>query len=60
MASLGTLRRPFHPRCVNVNGRRLRGKRWDYTKGKRLLRLNVRAKRARVDVLARCDARGTR
>jgi hypothetical protein len=59
-ASLGTLRRPFHPRCVNVNGRRLRGKRWAYAKGKRLLRLNVRAKRTRLDVLARCDARGTR
>jgi hypothetical protein len=45
---------------VNVNGRRLRGKRWGYAKVKRLIRLNVRAKRARVDVLSRCDARGTR
>ena len=59
-ASLAALRRPFRPRCVELNGRRLPGKRWGYSKAKRLLRLNVRAKRARVDVLARCEARETR
>jgi hypothetical protein len=53
-ASLATLRRPFRPRCVRVDGRRLSGDRWSYSRRKRRLRLELRARRARIAVRARC------
>ena len=53
-ASLATLRDPFRPRCVELDGRRLSGSRWSYSKRKRVLRVKVRAKRATIDVSARC------
>ena len=53
-ASLSTLRHPFRPRCVKVDGGRLSGKRWSYSKRHRRLRIGVRARRARIAVLARC------
>ena len=53
-ASLAGLRRPFRPRCVELDGGRLSGKRWSYSKRKRVLRVKVRAKRARLAALRRC------
>jgi hypothetical protein len=53
-ASLATLRDPFRPRCVKLNGRRLPGGRWSYSKRERRLHVNVRATRARIDVRAHC------
>jgi alpha-glucosidase (family GH31 glycosyl hydrolase) len=53
-ASLATLRDSFRPRCVELDGRRLSGKRWSYSKRKRVLHVNVRAKRAEIAALRRC------
>ena len=53
-ASLATLRDPFHPRCVAVDGKPLSKKRWSYSEGKRVLRIAVRAKRAQIVARARC------
>ena len=53
-ASLATLRRPFRPRCVELDGTRLSGNRWSYSKRKRVLRVKVRAKRARIAARRRC------
>jgi alpha-glucosidase (family GH31 glycosyl hydrolase) len=53
-ASLSTLRRPFRPRCVEVNGGRLSGERWSYSKRQRRLTIDVRARRARIAVRSRC------
>lgn len=40
-ASLRTLRRPFAPRCVKLNGRKLTRSSWRYTAGKRLLEISL-------------------
>jgi hypothetical protein len=53
-ASLAALRRPFRPRCIEVDGKRLSGKRWSYSERKRVLRMELRAKRARIATLRRC------
>ena len=53
-ASLAGLRRPFRPHCVELDGGRLSPKRWSYSKRKRVLRVKVRAKRARIIALRRC------
>jgi alpha-glucosidase (family GH31 glycosyl hydrolase) len=53
-ASLATLRDPFHPRCVEVDGKPLSKKRWSYSERKRRLRIAVRAKRARIVARERC------
>ena len=50
-ASLGALRRPFRPRHVLVNGRRLARKRWSYDRAAR--RLTVRVRGARLRLLVR-------
>ncbi len=49
-ASLGSLRRPFRPRRVLLNGRRLSRKRWRYDRRARRLRVRIRARRATLDV----------
>jgi Glycosyl hydrolases family 31 len=55
-ASLATLRRPFEPRCVTATGEPLSRKRWSYSTRRRLLRLDVRAKRANIAIRARCSS----
>jgi hypothetical protein len=55
-ASFATLRHPFAPECVTVKGKQLSGKAWSYSKGKRLVRIKVRAKRTAIAVRARCKA----
>jgi alpha-D-xyloside xylohydrolase len=53
-ASLATLRHPFAAECVTVKGKPLSGKSWSYSKGKRLVRIKVRARRATIVARARC------
>ncbi len=53
-ASLATLRHSFRPRCVTVNGKPLSAKRWGYSKRKRVLRIEVRARRATIVARANC------
>jgi alpha-glucosidase (family GH31 glycosyl hydrolase) len=53
-ASLATLRDPFEPECVTVEGEPLSKEHWSYSTNSRLLRLDVRAKRANVAVRSRC------
>jgi hypothetical protein len=48
-ASLATLRRSFAPRRVSVNGKRLARRRWSYDKRSRILRVDVRGKRVRLE-----------
>jgi alpha-glucosidase (family GH31 glycosyl hydrolase) len=55
-ASLATLRRPFEPQCVTATGEPLSRKRWSYSTRRRLLRLDVRAKRANIVIRARCSS----
>jgi alpha-glucosidase (family GH31 glycosyl hydrolase) len=55
-ASLATLRRPFAPECVTVKGKPLSGESWSYSKGTRLVRIKVRAKRTAIAARARCNA----
>ena len=52
-ASLGSLRRPFRPRRVRVNGRRLSRGRWTYDRKTRRLRVRARARRVTLDVRRR-------
>jgi alpha-D-xyloside xylohydrolase len=52
-ASLAGLRRPFRPRSVELEGKRLSGNRWRYWKRDRVLRVKVRAKRARIAARSR-------
>ena len=52
-ASLATLRHPFRPRCVVVDGNPLSGERWNYMHRQRRLRIALRARRATI--LARAD-----
>jgi alpha-glucosidase (family GH31 glycosyl hydrolase) len=54
-ASLATLRNPFAPECVTVKGKPLSGKSWSYSKSKRLVRIEVRARRTAIAVRARCN-----
>ena len=58
-ASLGSLRRPFRPRRVLLNGKRLSRKRWRYDRRARRLRVRVAARRAVLDVRRRVDWRST-
>ena len=39
-----------------MKGKPLSGKAWSYSKGKRLVRIKVRAKRTAIAVRARCNA----
>ncbi len=52
-ASLGSLRRPFRPRRVLANGRRLARKRWSYDRRARRLSVRVRGRRVKLDVRRR-------
>ena len=54
-ASLGSLRRPFRPRRVLLNGKRLSRKRWRYDRRARRLRVRIRARRAVLDVRRRVN-----
>ncbi len=49
-ASLATLRRPFAPRRVLVNGRSLARRRWSYDRRTRGLRVELRGKLVKLDV----------
>ena len=49
-ASLATLRRPFAPRRVIVNGRPLSRRRWSYDRRTRGLRVELRGKLVKLDV----------
>jgi alpha-glucosidase (family GH31 glycosyl hydrolase) len=55
-ASLATLKRPFRPCRVELNGRPLRRGAWRYDRRRRVLRARFRARRARLGVSA-CDTR---
>lgn len=52
-ASLGTLKRPFVPGSVRVDGRELRPKAWSYDRGSKVLRFGAKLKRGRIVVSAR-------
>jgi alpha-glucosidase (family GH31 glycosyl hydrolase) len=58
-ASLAALRHPFEPQSVTVKGKPLSKKRWNYSHRKRLLSLEVRARRANIAVRARSSSRAT-
>ena len=52
-ASLGSLRRPFRPRRVLLNGKRLSRKRWRYDRRAKRLRVRARGRRVTLDVRRR-------
>jgi hypothetical protein len=56
-ASLGTLKRPFTPACIELNGHRLARDRWRYSKTSRALRATFRMHNGRVDILRKCSRR---
>ena len=53
-ASLATLKRPFVPRCVHVNSKRVSKRHWGYAKRKRRIAIRLKAKRAVVSVRRQC------
>jgi alpha-D-xyloside xylohydrolase len=54
-ASLATLRHPFRPSCVVVDGKPLSGERWNYMHRQRRLRLRIALRARRVIIVARAD-----
>lgn len=58
-ASLATLRTPFVPACVMVNGRVLETAAWDYDAGSGVLRVRTTGRTVRIEARAVCSATAT-